>query len=153
MNAPTIPARSRVPRTHLITGDRDHVSNTLRRAHTDGRLVAITNTEELPDNQVRLTAELYDPTPPCSRWEPTPPVVWLAIGVEVLIVVMALAAAAALVWLTIAAVLSVIALVTTVLAWIGTHLPLIGFCGLVPLLVWGSAAARCEGSHCGGCRR
>lgn len=150
MNTPTIRTRSRAPRTHLITGDRDHVSAALLRAHTDGRLVAITDAHELPDNQVQLTTQLHDPTPPRTRWNRAKP--WLIITAKTVTILAALAGAAALVWLIVQTVLTVIAFVTTVLTWISTHLVLLGFAALVLLLAMGSAAS-CQGIHCRGCRR
>jgi hypothetical protein len=40
-----------------------------------------------------------------------------------------------------------------VIAWISTHLLLLGFLAVLLLLVLCSGAASCTGIHCGGCRR
>ena len=53
--------------------------------------------------------------------------------------------------LTYLAVMAVIALVTTVIAWIGSHLFLIGAV-IIGLLFFGGSTAACTGLHCGGCK-
>lgn len=140
-------------RAHVITGDRDEVGSALRRAHADGRLIAVTDARVLHHNRVRVVADLRMPPPARTRWERCRP--WLVGAGKVLAALAAVAAVAGLVWLVAVAVLEVIALVTALIAWVHTHLIHIGLAvaALVALLIYLSAGSRCAGLHCGGCRR
>lgn len=94
-----------------------------------------------------LDAVVLDTPHPARPWRDRVRLALLLLGWLV-----ALAAAAGLVWLTVAAVLSLIATVTAAIAWVQTHwlLCLLLVAGL--LLLCGSGGASCTGLHCGGCR-
>ena len=69
-----------------------------------------------------------------------------------------LAVVAGVVWLVVKAVLSLIAEVLFVVAWVQAHLLVIGVAAVIILLVLfllsaGSGRSSCAGLHCGGCRR
>ena len=68
----------------------------------------------------------------------------------------AIAALIGLVWVGTLAVLALIAVITTALAWISEHRVVIGAAVVlvlaVVLLLFTGGGARCPGLHCGGCR-
>lgn len=136
-------------RTHVVVGDQRLVCSALERAHADGRLVTVAGVEELPERQVRVTAELREPPLPAC-WPPRRRLRRCLIGAAVLVT---LAAVTALVWLLVASVLALVAAVTAVAAWVAVHVVVIAVV-IGVLLVWScSASVKCAGLHCGGCRR
>lgn len=130
-------------RTHVVVGERGEVGSALARAHRDGRLAGARNLVELPAGRVQITVDLREPARTRRRWP------WL-----VLVWALGAAVAAGIVWLLIVAVSALVTVVTTAVAWVSGHLPLILIVavGLVLLLAV-PAGSRCAGSHCGGCRR
>ncbi len=82
--------------------------------------------------------------PPAPRWPR------LLAGLVVIAV--AVAAVAGLVWVGVLAVLSAIATVTAAIAWLKAHLWALILAGLALLLLLGGGGAACAGLHCGGCR-
>ena len=135
-------------RTHVVIGDPQLICSALERAHADGRLVSVTGVEDLPEHRIRVTAELRDPEPPASAATRRRLRRWL-IGAVVLI---ALAAITALVWLLVAAVLALVATVAAVVTWVAAHVVVIAVVLSVLLMLSCSAGAKCAGLHCGGCR-
>lgn len=131
-------------RTHTVVGDRDQVRAALQRAHDTGRLIAIHEASALPDRRVQVVADLADPVR-AKRWYATR-TPWLIAGG-----IVATAAAVGVVWLIVLGVLALIAFIGSVIAWIGSHLLLIGAIAVALLLLMSGGAA-CAGLHCGGCR-
>lgn len=128
-------------RTHVVVGEEDQVAAVMVRARETGRLVAVGEIERLAGDQVRVTAQLREPTR--SRWERVRP--WL-LGFGWLLAVAAVAGA---VWLIVLGVLALMAWVQAHLVGIVAGAALLVLLGLVLL----GGAATCEGLHCGGCRR
>jgi hypothetical protein len=137
-------------RTHLVVGQRELVSAALMGAYRDGRLRAIGQSVELDDGRVQVTAELLEPAAPASPagtgWRRARACL---LG---LVVALAVAAVVGLVWLLFVAMTALIGLMQVAVAWISSHLLLIGLVALGLLLLAGSSAAGCTGLHCRGCR-
>jgi hypothetical protein len=137
-------------RTHVVVGERELVGVALQGAYRDGRLRALGQPIELDDGRVQVTAELLDPAAPASaagrgRRRTRACLLGLAVALAAVAVV-------GLVWLLVVAVAALIGLVQAAVAWICSHLLLIGLAALGLVLLAGSAAARCTGLHCRGCR-
>jgi hypothetical protein len=115
--------------THVVTGDRDEVRAALKRAHTDGRLLSISNACLLPGNRVWLIAVLLDPLAPQTPWQRIRP--WV-LGIAALAGV---AAFAVLSCLVVSAVVALVAAMVKILFWIIAHLLLIGLFFAVSLLI------------------
>ncbi len=98
---------------------------------------------------VVLDAVLLDNQRPGRTWRDRVRVALIVLGW-----LAALAAAAATVWLTAMAFMSLITTITALIAWVHTHW-LISTLAVVALLVWLLArpggGSGCAGLHCGGC--
>lgn len=136
--------------THTVVGDRTQVLAALARAHSEGRLVSVTSSEQLPGGRVQVVADLLAVQ---SRWEKARP--WLIGAAKTSAVVIGLAGVGGLVWLLVLAVMAIVAWVVSVVAWVIAHLLgiIVCFCLTFFLLVWVLSAGDCAGIHCSGCRR
>ncbi len=76
---------------------------------------------------------------------------WPRVLAGLVVITVAGAALAGLVWVGVLAVLSAIATVTAAIAWLKAHLWALIAAGLALLLLGGGGAA-CAGLHCAGCR-
>jgi hypothetical protein len=142
------------PQPHVIVGPLDQVSAALQRAHIEGRLASIGHIERLPNQRVRVTAQLRPPPAEAGtgRWQRVRP--WLICAAWLL----GLATLAGLAWLIVLAVLAVISAITVAIAWIGGVLTWIGahLIGITilgaGLLILTAGGSRCAGFHCNGFR-
>jgi hypothetical protein len=134
-------------RTHVVEGEQEQVGSALARAASEGRLVRVSGVEELPEQTVRLVAQLRDQDLRGARRRRT----WLVAGA----VVAGTTAVAGVVWLVVEVVLAVIEFVHAVVAWGGAHLLGIGVVAVLLLVhvVRRASGSSCSGLHCGGCRR
>jgi hypothetical protein len=141
-----------MPKTqkHTVIGDRTQVLAALTRAHTEGRLVSVTSTQQLPGGRVQVVADLLAVR---TTWEKTRP--WLIGAAKTGAVVVGLASVGGLVWLLILAVMAVVAWVVSAVAWVAAHVVGIIVCFWLTLffLAWLLSGSDCAGIHCGGCRR
>lgn len=135
---------------HLITGKRDEVRAALARAHELGRLVSIEGGQLLPGGQVRVLAYLLGTER--NRWERCRP--WLVVAGKALVVMTLLAGIGGVAWLIVLGVLELIALVTSVVAWVQAHwgASLAGGVLLAFLALAGLSGGGCGGLHCRRCR-
>ncbi|HTK66810.1 MAG TPA: hypothetical protein VL595_30835 [Pseudonocardia sp.] len=137
-------------RTHVVTGDRTQVLAALTRAHSEGRLVSVTSSQQLSGGRVQVVADLLAVR---SGWEKARP--WLTGAAKTGAVVVGLAGVGGLVWLLVLAVMVVVAWVVSAVAWVAAHVVGIIVCFWLTLffLAWLFSAGDCAGIHCGGCRR
>jgi hypothetical protein len=136
--------------THTVIGDRVQVLAALARAHSEGRLVSVTSSEQLPGGRVQVVADLLAVR---TTWEKARP--WVIGAAKTSAVVIGLAGVGGLVWLLVLAVIAVVAWVVSVVTWVAAHLVGIIVCFWLTLffLAWLLSGSDCVGIHCSGCRR
>lgn len=136
--------------THVVSGDRTQVLAALARAHSEGRLVSVTSSQQLPGGRVQVVVDLLAVR---SGWEKAKP--WLIGTAKTAAAVVGVAGVGGLIWLLVLAVMAVVAWVVSVVAWVTAHLVGIIVCFWLTffLLVWLLSGNDCAGIHCRGCRR
>ncbi len=137
-------------RSGVEVGGVADVRAAMARAHAEGALERVRSVEMVPVHRSPGTDAQRRAHNPARRRRA------LRLLVRLALALVALGASAALLWVVARAVLAVIAAVTAAVAWIQSHLLVIGIVAgalIVLLLVLGSKGSRsCRGIHCGGCR-